>query len=273
LKPTAGRIPHENFPDTFGNYASMGPMARCVEDLATMFAIMSGPADRDALSLLARPADGPRCPGDFGGIRIGWLASPGGYPVETEINGRCLAALAVLEREGASLRQDLAPRLVDGAHAIYRVIGAIGHAGRLRQLGTAARALWGETFRDIVDLGMSFSAADLAQAQEARTALFRRVQHAFRHVDIMAMPSLTRSPGPAGEPCPVQGEDYAAWAAALYPFNLTGHPAISVPVGSTSAGLPVGIQFVARWHEDERLFDLARILQTALPGWDARPNL
>ncbi|EJT01353.1 amidase family protein [Rhizobium sp. CCGE 510] len=133
--------------------------------------------------------------------------------------------------------------------------------------------MWGETFRDIVDLGMSFSAADLAQAQEARTALFRRVQHAFRHVDVIAMPSLTRSPGPADARCPVHGEDYAAWAAALYPFNLTGHPAISVPCGFTSEGIPVGIQFVARWHEEERLFDVARILQAALPSWKERPKL
>ncbi|WP_244655335.1 amidase [Rhizobium lusitanum] len=274
LKPTVGRIPHESFPDTFGNYSSMGPMARSIEDLAAMFAIMSGPTDRDAFSLLTNGPDRNRdLDGDLKGIRVGWLSKPGGYPVEAEIGDLCRVALGVLERAGASLRQDLDPGLLDGAYAIYRVIGAVGHAGRLRQLGASARPMWGETFRDIVDLGMSFSAADLAQAQEARTALFRRVQHAFRHVDVIAMPSLTRSPGPADAPCPVHGEDYAAWAAALYPFNLTGHPAISVPCGFTSHGLPVGVQFVARWHEEEHLFDLAKTLQDALPSWAERPNL
>ncbi|MBY3488899.1 amidase [Rhizobium laguerreae] len=273
LKPTVGRIPHESFPDTFGNYSSMGPMARSVEDLVAMYTIMSGPTDTDALSLLTGVAGGNRCTGDLNGIRIGWLANPGGYHVEAEISDRCVTALGFLERAGASLRRDIQPSLLDGAHAIYKVIGAVGHAGRLRQLGGSARSMWVETFRDIVDLGMSFSAADLAQAQERRTALFRRVQHAFRHVDVIAMPSLTRSPGPADAPCPVHGEDYAAWAAALYPFNLTGHPAISVPCGFTSDGLPVGIQFVARWHEEEHLFDLATTLQDALPGWTERPNL
>ncbi|TBY24085.1 amidase [Rhizobium leguminosarum] len=273
LKPTVGRIPHESFPDTFGNYSSMGPMAHCVEDLVAMYAIMSGPTDADALSSLARVADGSRCSGNLEGTRIGWLANPGGYLVETEISDRCSAVLGVLERAGASLQPDLEPGLLDGAHAIYRVIGAVGHAGRLRQLGASARPMWVETFRDIVDLGMSFSAADLAQAQEARTALFRRVQHAFRHVDVIATPSLTRSPGPAAAQCPVHGEDYAAWAAALYPFNLTGHPAISVPCGFTSEGLPVGIQFVARWHDEERLFDLAAAVQAASLGWTERPSL
>jgi aspartyl-tRNA(Asn)/glutamyl-tRNA(Gln) amidotransferase subunit A len=273
LKPTVGRIPHESFPDTFGNYSSMGPMARSVQDLAAMFAIMSGPTDRDALSLLVREADANRCTGHLAGIRIGWLANPGGYPVEPEISDSCIAALSVLERAGASLQVDFERGLLDGAHAIYRVIGAVGHAGRLRQLGTSARPSWGETFRDIVDLGMSYSAADLAQAQEARTALFRRVQHTFRHIDVIAMPSLTRSPGPAEAPCPVHGEDYAAWAAALYPFNLTGHPAISVPCGFTSRGLPIGIQFVARWHEEERLFDLAAALHAVSPGWTEGPSL
>ncbi|EJT06227.1 amidase [Rhizobium sp. CCGE 510] len=272
LKPTVGRVPHESFPDTFGNYSSMGPMARSVEDLAAMFSIMSGPNDRDALSLLTGDAVGS-LGGDLVTSRIGWLANPGGYHAEAEISDRCITALGVLERAGENLRRDLEPELLHGAHAIYRVIGAVGHAGRLRQLGASARSMWGETFRDIVDLGMSFSAADLAQAQEARTALFRRVQQAFRHVDVIAMPSLTRSPGPADAPCPVHGEDYAAWAAALYPFNLTGHPAISVPCGFTSEGIPVGIQFVARWHEEERLFDVARILQAALPSWKERPKL
>ncbi|OCI90964.1 aspartyl-tRNA amidotransferase [Agrobacterium sp. 13-626] len=272
LKPTVGRIPHESFPDTFGNYSSMGPMARSVEDLAAMFSIMSGPNDRDALSLLTGEAVGS-LGDDLVGTKIGWLANPGGYPVDAELIDCCSAAVGILERAGESLRRDLEPGLLDGAHAIYRVIGAVGHAGRLRQLGASARSMWGETFMDIVDLGMSFSAADLAQAQEARTELFRRVQHAFRHVDVIAMPSLTRPPGPADAPCPVHGKDYAAWAAALYPFNLTGHPAISVPCGFTSGGLPVGIQFVSRWHEEGRLFDLARILQGALPRWEERPKL
>lgn len=274
LKPTAGRIPHESFPDTFGNYSSIGPMARSVEDLEAMFAIMSGPADRDALSLQARVVQhGSTTGSDLSGIRVGFLTAPGGYDVDTEIADRCSTALSVLERAGAQLRPDVEPGLLDGAHPIYRVIGAVGHAGRLRQLGSSAPALWSDTFRDIVDLGMSYSASDLAQAQEGRTALFRRIQHALRAVDILAMPSLTRPPGAADTACPVHGEDYASWAAALYPFNLTGHPAISVPCGFTADGMPIGIQFVARWHEEDRLFELAAAMQQAMPDSRRRPDL
>lgn len=208
LKPTTGRIPHENFPDTFGNYSSIGPMARCVDDLEMMFTIMAGPADRDALSLLANvdnQVSGLHA--DLTGTSIGWLAQPGGYLVEKEIHDICSSALQILKKDGASIGTDFDAELVDGAHDIYRVIGAVGHAGRLRQLGSKARRLWGDTFREIVDLGMSYSAADLAVAQEGRTALFRRVQHAFRTVDVIAMPTLTRSPGPAEQSCPVHGED------------------------------------------------------------------
>jgi aspartyl-tRNA(Asn)/glutamyl-tRNA(Gln) amidotransferase subunit A len=56
-----------------------------------------------------------------------------------------------------------------------------------------------------------------------------------------------------------------AWAPYLNVFNLTGHPALSVPAGFTRAGLPVGLQLVARWHAEADLFSLARTLERERP--------
>jgi hypothetical protein len=62
---------------------------------------------------------------------------------------------------------------------------------------------------------------------------------------------------------------YAEWAAYLYPFNLTGNPAPSVPWGFTTAGLPVGLQLVGAYHDKQRLIDLAQMIESA-SGWSGR---
>jgi aspartyl-tRNA(Asn)/glutamyl-tRNA(Gln) amidotransferase subunit A len=60
-----------------------------------------------------------------------------------------------------------------------------------------------------------------------------------------------------------------AWAPYLNVFNLTGHPALSVPAGLTREGLPVGLQLVARWHAEADLFAAARMVEKARP-WTAQ---
>jgi aspartyl-tRNA(Asn)/glutamyl-tRNA(Gln) amidotransferase subunit A len=55
-----------------------------------------------------------------------------------------------------------------------------------------------------------------------------------------------------------------AWYPYTYPFNLTGHPALSMPCGLSSNGLPIGLQLVGRWHEDAFLLDIAASLEREL---------
>jgi aspartyl-tRNA(Asn)/glutamyl-tRNA(Gln) amidotransferase subunit A len=55
-----------------------------------------------------------------------------------------------------------------------------------------------------------------------------------------------------------------AWYPYTYPFNLTGHPALSMPCGLSANGLPIGLQLVGRWHEDAYLLDVAAKLESAL---------
>jgi aspartyl-tRNA(Asn)/glutamyl-tRNA(Gln) amidotransferase subunit A len=64
-------------------------------------------------------------------------------------------------------------------------------------------------------------------------------------------------------------EAYAEWAAPLYPFNLSSHPAISVPAGMTEDGLPVGLQLIGPWFAEQRLLDVAAVLEQ-LHDWPAR---
>ena len=68
-------------------------------------------------------------------------------------------------------------------------------------------------------------------------------------------------------------ELHAEWAAPLYPFNLTGHPALSAPAGFTGDGLPVGLQLVGPWFAEETLLNVAAALQVIHAWHERRPSL
>lgn len=59
-------------------------------------------------------------------------------------------------------------------------------------------------------------------------------------------------------------EGFGAWAAPLYPFNLTGHPAVSIPAGFTDDDLPLGVQLVGPWNSEDALLDQAERLERSL---------
>jgi len=66
---------------------------------------------------------------------------------------------------------------------------------------------------------------------------------------------------------------YAEWAGYLYPFNLTGHPAMSVPCGFTAEGLPVGLQLIGPWFGEQRMIDVATALENAGRWSERRPGI
>jgi aspartyl-tRNA(Asn)/glutamyl-tRNA(Gln) amidotransferase subunit A len=143
---------------------------------------------------------------------------------------------------------------------------------------------WGNqldsSYRDFLEDGRKVSMERLREAESARTRLYQAVQRLFAHYDLLASPSLVV---PAlkvthhasrdqvlvnGKP---QGFTRTGFSSYLYPFNLTGHPAISVPNGWNAGGLPIGLQLVGRWWADRDLLRLAAMLETARPWAHRRP--
>lgn len=272
LKPTRGRIPQPSIPETFGNYAAVGPITRNVADLALMLSVMSGGAADDACSIGVPPLVLPdeTFSADGGGLRIGWIADPGSYGADASVVQSAHAALEKLTDAGCRV-EPIDGSFLDDVFQAYTVIGSVAHASRSRIHTSAEQALWSDSFKALVEQGISYSASDLQKAQEDRTRLFRAVQAVFRNVDVIATPTLTAPPKPVDAEGSTASAEYAAWAAALYPFNLTGHPAMSVPCGMTGGGLPLGVQIVAPWYEETRLIRVAAMLERLNPWADRRP--
>jgi len=143
-------------------------------------------------------------------------------------------------------------------------------------------------FRDVMDpatlavmeTGAGFSLAEFRNAQFARTRLFRAVQGLLARYDALVMPTISRTALPAdfntitdevevdGVACGITRQ---GWTSAQYPFNLTGHPAISVPSGFGADGLPTGLQIVGRWGSEWDVLRLGAALETARPWATRRP--
>ena len=259
LKATLGRIPFETLPDGFANFAFVGPMTRDVADLALLLSVMSGPLDTDPYAIAPPQATFTPTPAARG-LRIGWIEHVGRTRTEDETARLTRARLLSLQDEGAEIEEVQDP-CFDDVFATYVVLATTAHAARLGALADTWGERMTESLRHSIARGQSWSAVDWQRAHDRRTVLFRAVQKLFERYDLLATPTMTAPPKPLDAGGSVETQMYAEWAAPLYPFNLTGHPAASIPAGFTAGGLPVGLQLIAPWFAEQRILDVTALLE------------
>jgi aspartyl-tRNA(Asn)/glutamyl-tRNA(Gln) amidotransferase subunit A len=269
LKATLGRIPFEQFPDSFVNYAAVGPMTRAIEDIPLLLSVMSGPQIDDPYSyavekFIPKPASAPM------GMRVAWIERFGSVRPEAEVGALTKRAVELLASQGAQV-EALSSPIFDNVFETYVVIATAAHAARLEPMAKQ----WGDkitaSLRQSIARGLTYSAAQWQRASDSRSALFRAVQRLFESYDILVTPTMNAPPVGLDAGGSIESEMYAQWAGYLYPFNLTGNPALSVPCGFTAGGLPVGLQLVGAYHDEQRLIDVALALERAGGRPDRRP--
>ena len=273
LKPTLGRVPHVHQADLFSTTSYIGPMARSVGEVAACFDAIAGFDAADPYSR-PEPADDPRDV-RLRGLRVGWLPTVGNRLVDAEVLAACEAAVRHLEGEGAAvetLDEDFA-----AFEPSFLVTLQSGLAARLGPHMARFGDKIARSLRESVERGARWSAVDWAGALGRRTALFRRIHALFARFDLLVSPTLV-PPGPGPRRRPVRadldrrrgrGLDPRRVVSLQWPFNLSGHPAVSLPCGWTAAGLPIGLQIVGPWYADRRVLALAGHLERARPS--ARP--
>ena len=271
LKATLGRVPNERAPDGFANFAFTGPMARTAGDVALLLSVITGSFGDDPFSIaggaVAMPA--PRAVETAArGLRVGWIEHFGRYRTDPVVADLTRAAVMSLAGEGAVV-EPLADPCFDDVFERYIVLATTAHAARYGHLP----AIWGDrmsaSIRASIVNGQSYSAVEWQRAHDWRTTLFRAVQRLFQRYDVIATPTMIAPPKLLDAEGSIATEAYAEWAAPLYPFNLSSHPAISVPAGMTEDGLPVGLQLIGPWFAEQRLLDVAAVLEH-LHDWPAR---
>ncbi len=271
LKPTLGTVPHNQVPDSFNNIVHLGVMARTVRDAALMLECIAGPHSSDPYSLLGAATPARR----LEGMKIDWRPLLGNAHLDDEVRSQCEQALQALAAHGAQLRTVEEP--FENAEPAWRVLQQSNWAARFYARLAEVEPNIEPAFAAGIRAGGGYSGQELLAATVKRTEFFRAVQDWFERCDLVATPTMSRPPlGVAhgvDEPITINGraagDMRAAWIPYLNLFNLTGHPAISIPAGFTAAGMPVGLQLVGRWHAEQDVLAAAGVLEAARP-WGAR---
>jgi aspartyl-tRNA(Asn)/glutamyl-tRNA(Gln) amidotransferase subunit A len=280
LKPTLGSIPWQQGADIFGNYTYAGPMARTVADVAVMRAVLTGPDASDPWSL--RATDLPLSPGLAGsglhGLRVGVIERAANPRVQREMAENFRGSIAVFEDLGAVA--ELTGDGVDWMELPGRVMYQANYAVIQRRHLPEWRDKMDPTLLAFMERGDGFSLTEFREAQYARTRLFRAIQALFERFDVLVTPTLSRTALPAdfdaahdeievdGERCGITRQ---GWSSYVYPFNLTGHPALTIPNGFDAVGLPTGVQLVGRWGAELDLLRLGSVWEAAKPWAGRRP--
>ena len=210
--------------------------------------------------------------GSIGGapVRIAWSADLGFAPVEPETRTIAEAAARAFSELGLTV-EDASPDLGDPG-SVLRVLYGGAQAG-----AHAARSPEQKTQMDPELVAYAEAAANLSvveylRAVGARQAMVDSLRRFFERYDLLLTPTLSLPAFPLGlvGPRQVAGREvtHLGWTLC-YPFNYSGQPAISVPAGWTSSGLPVGLQIVGRRLEDALVLRAAAAFE-ALRPWAAR---
>jgi aspartyl-tRNA(Asn)/glutamyl-tRNA(Gln) amidotransferase subunit A len=266
LKPSAGRVPRRTRPDAFTDvvpFTDAGPIARTAEDAALLLDVMAGPHPDDPFSLPGRSGRF-RDAVDRGvdDLRVAYSPDLGAFAVDERVRStverateRLAAAGATVERidgpladvwsEASEASLTLFQAKMAGLAATSEAAFGVALDDRLDELSCVLRAM--------IERGREHDAVALAEASAARTAVFDAVQSTLAAYDLLACPTLGTLPFPVDSHGPetIDGESidrFTGWYLTQ-PFNMTGHPAASVPAGA-SDGLPVGLQLVGRRHDD-----------------------
>jgi amidase len=277
LRPTPGVVP--SWPDSapWIPYAVDGPMARTVDDVALMLAAMSGPDVRAPLSTgIPRFEVPPTLEADLTGRSIGWTSSLSGLPVEQDIHQVLVPVVEGLTELGLSVEQ-MEPNF-RGQDEVFEVWRAYLMAVGLEDLYLREGHRMKDTLRWNIELGLNLETDMLMQTELWRGEIAEAVADTFERYDYVVCPVTQLSPFPVEleYPTEVAGatmSTYLEWMRSCSRITSWCCPAMSVPAGFTSEGLPVGLQLVARPFAERSLLELAHAIEASVGIADRLPHV
>ncbi|ADU50612.1 Amidase [Thermaerobacter marianensis DSM 12885] len=272
LKPTYGRVSRHGTVPLSWSLDHTGPLAASVADAARVLEVLAGPDPLDpaavpvpAQGLLEAAAAGAA--GDLRGLRVGVLADWARDRVHPEVEQAFRDALRQLEALGAELVEIGGPGGDGPAFPAAGVLTLVNRVLALAEGGayhaaTLARQAgdYSHEVRIRFELGQFLLARDYLLAQRLRAELARQATAVMEHCHVLVAPTLPipapRLGQPVWEPAGADPEPVPeAMIRLTAPFNVTGQPALSVPVAVGASGLPIGVQIVGR------VFDEATVLR------------
>jgi len=280
LKATLGIVPYDTSRDAFGNNIFAGPLARTVTDAAVMHGVLAGPSSKDPWSLGAtpKPMSAKLAGRDLSGVRIGYIELMANPRLAADVRANTLQALDAWRDMGAEVEQ--VTDKIDWIEYEGRVLYQAGFAVTCAQYLPKWQNQMDPVTLAFMDRGAKFTLADFRNAQFARTVLFRTIQTLFERYDFLVSPTNARTAldvthDAANDEVVIDGVKCGitrqGWTSYQYPFNLTGHPAMAVPSGFGTDGLPTSVQIIGKWASETDVLRLGALLEQARPWAQHRP--
>jgi len=277
IKPSFGRVPLGPYSQLFMYHMwGLGPLTWDVGDAARYLDCVSGYHPCDPTSLPSPGSSYEKCLDEPpSGLRIGFSPDLGYARVRKDVLERVEEAVQCFEEMGHTVEL-WGGKLPDTGETWDNLMNC-ELLGQLRHTLKTYRDDLGKTLVKSLDNAGSLSMGDQIDAQRMRSKLNRKLWQFFENYDLLLTPTMpteafgAEGPPPSeidGEPIPLLGA-----VAFTYPFNLTGHPAASVPAGFTEKGLPVGLQIIGPHLRDDLVLQMSHAYEEARPWKEVQPNM
>ncbi|RUZ73503.1 amidase, partial [Mesorhizobium sp. M7A.F.Ca.US.006.01.1.1] len=273
LKPTYGLVSRGGVFPLAQTLDHVGPMARTVKDAALLLDVIAGydPLDPGSSEKRGSISYTRNLDDDIRSVRIGFIRHfhESDMICDPEVGDALENAAKVLVAEGASVESVTLPPLSDFASAAGVIIHSEAwsvHAKWMRERPQS----YGQLSRKRFLTGAFFPAEALVAAQRVRLRMISMVEEALSQFDVLLCANLMDPPPRIDDEAELA---YKHPRQARAPFNLTGHPAISMMSGLSQSGLPLSLQFVGRYFDEARLLGVAAAFERTTSWHTLRPPL
>jgi len=277
IKPTFGLIPR--YPWNLHGIAFFtldhyGPIVRYVNDAALMLDVMVNYYESDRLSVPKQDVQYIKAIKEKPSkLKIGFSLDLGFIKaIEPEIEKSIIESVQKFEKLEWSVEE--AKIKIRKAYRTFALIVTSGYALDINL--KKYRDIIEEDLVKMIEAGQTYTAVDLKRAELQREKIYEVFQQFFKNYDILITPTAAVLPLEVGKwrfdkinDIPVSPE---AWFSHCYSFNLTGHPAASIPCGWTEEGLPIGMQIIGRRFEDSTVLQVSKAFEEIAPWQDKRPQ-
>ncbi|HLC25286.1 MAG TPA: amidase [bacterium] len=278
LKSTLGRVSRSGVFLLSWSMDCVGPITRTVRDAALLLEVIGGFDPKDPVTSRKRlPRYTEELEAGIKGIRVGVCKEYFSDLVEPDVHRAFQGAMTEISRLGIDVVE--LPLNLERAHvsAAHEIILASEAATYYEPHLRAGIGDFGPDVRLRLQRGLAIPAVHYLKAQQVRTVIQQRFRDLFDQIDVMASPTVA-------VPAPLRGQQNVsaggiqrslreALVSLTLPVNLVGFPAITVPCGFSSEGLPLGLQLVGRPFDEATLLRVAHGFESATPWKDQRPPL
>jgi Asp-tRNA(Asn)/Glu-tRNA(Gln) amidotransferase A subunit family amidase len=274
IKPSFGRVPKgRGSMLEFSDMIVWGPITRTVRDAALYLDAVAGPhaTDPDSLphpgfSFAERLIPPPR------GLRAAFSPTMGGLTIlEPAVGREVEAAVSTFAEFGCTV--DVFERTFPDITMPWLTLFSVEMYAKIAPIYEARHEDWDESFVRTLELGKHTTIEELGNIQRERSTFHEFVDDIFEQYDLLVTPTLPTGAFRAEGPLPVElnGVPFNP-VCFTYPFNFTGHPAVSMRAGLTDEGLPCGVQVIAPRHREDLLLQVAGAYEQIRPWNDHWPR-